>query len=382
MITTLRRRLASEDGISMVEMLVALVVISVALFGLLGTLVASARSITDQRLRSTATRVATEHLETMRAAGFDALATTSGTPTTTTATKDGRAFTLETTITEEAAAPTGVIVPAGAPTVKTVRVVVRWQATGVARQAVFTTAVGPDDPTQVSASAAKAITGASANPNQVNVDAAGHPDQPILLTAILEGFDATALVTVTWVNDGGGTGSKTLVSGDGGVTWTGEIASSQITQPVPPGDSRSLEFTVTVEGLTRPVALTLNRASATAPVIESATIDRNPIVVRRNYGSCRGNQYCNNTTVTFAAVVSGIDTANDSVRVTYVLASGQSVETALSYDGASGTWRWVMPAGSTQLKHGTAQPFTFVALSAASGLSDSDVVTRTVSRVG
>ncbi|HWB72917.1 MAG TPA: prepilin-type N-terminal cleavage/methylation domain-containing protein, partial [Egibacteraceae bacterium] len=126
--TPLRRRLSGDDGLSLIEMLVAIFILSVALFALLGGLIASARSLADQRSRSAATRVASEHLEELRAQGFDALRTTAS-PFTVTRTLDGRTYTIVTTLQEEDADPA----TAGGPTVMRITATVSWTVGTVAR---------------------------------------------------------------------------------------------------------------------------------------------------------------------------------------------------------------------------------------------------------
>jgi prepilin-type N-terminal cleavage/methylation domain-containing protein len=87
---------AGEDGFTLVELLVAVFLFGVVL-ALTGTFIAAVGSVGDQRLRTAATRVATDRLETLRGLPFEALDAEAG-PTTAT-TPDGRTFTVDTTVT-------------------------------------------------------------------------------------------------------------------------------------------------------------------------------------------------------------------------------------------------------------------------------------------
>jgi prepilin-type N-terminal cleavage/methylation domain-containing protein len=88
---------AGEDGFTLVELLVAVFLFGVVLVALTGTFIAAVGSVGDQRLRTAATRVATDRLETLRDLPFEALDAEAG-PTTAT-TPDGRTFTVDTTVT-------------------------------------------------------------------------------------------------------------------------------------------------------------------------------------------------------------------------------------------------------------------------------------------
>jgi Tfp pilus assembly protein PilV len=136
----LRRRLrADEAGISLVEMLIAIFVLTVALFGLLGSLVTVAKSTYDQRMRTNATRVATGEVEALRALGFDQLE--DGSETYTVTTPEGREFTVTTEIaTVDALDPdTG-----ENEDVKQITAVVTWDVRDSTRTSTYTTMVAPE----------------------------------------------------------------------------------------------------------------------------------------------------------------------------------------------------------------------------------------------
>lgn len=73
MVTRLRRRLAGEDGISLVEMLVALVMLAVVLSASAGFFTTTLVSLQGAELRTMATALANEELENLRVLGWDDL---------------------------------------------------------------------------------------------------------------------------------------------------------------------------------------------------------------------------------------------------------------------------------------------------------------------
>ncbi|QBI21504.1 hypothetical protein ER308_19300 [Egibacter rhizosphaerae] len=64
-----RERLSDDTGVSLVEVLIGVFVLSVGLFALLSTFIASSRSLMDEEGRAGATRAATQEIERLRAAG-------------------------------------------------------------------------------------------------------------------------------------------------------------------------------------------------------------------------------------------------------------------------------------------------------------------------
>ena len=67
------KSIAGDEGFTLIELLVAIFLFGVVMVALTGTFIASAQSIADQRLRTAATRVPTDHLKTLRRLPFDQL---------------------------------------------------------------------------------------------------------------------------------------------------------------------------------------------------------------------------------------------------------------------------------------------------------------------
>lgn len=382
-----RRRPRDEGGFSLIEMLVATVILMVVMTALLGAMTASAKSIVDQRTRAAATRVGNEHLERQRAKGFQALVVTTAGPEITTVTADGRSYGVSTTVTETAAAEPGMVVPAGSPTVKNVTSTITWSAGDQPRALTFTTAVAQTSPLVVAGGGngtpTKMILSITLTPNPSVVDSLGVPVNDIDVSAVLGGFSASSLVTLSWGNDGGEVKSQTLTSGDGGVTWTGTIARTQVVRKILTGEvSPGLTFTLRTGagGPEQQYTLSLAAPAANPPVITEMTASPSTITVQRNFGSCTRRRFCNNVAVEFTATVTFVDPERDSVRLNYTLATGGAQETALVFDSVSGKWHVRFPSGSTEFKCCGLQTFTFVVLRAEGGTT-SGSIKRNVAQV-
>ena len=129
MLTRLRRRLSQEGGISLVETLVAVMILSISMLAMLNTFVASAHATLDQRARAAGTRVATAELERLRSVVWSPGFVAPSTPTT--VVSDGRTFTITSTVTADATVPQ----------LKNVTSTVSWNVGSVARSTTLRTQV-------------------------------------------------------------------------------------------------------------------------------------------------------------------------------------------------------------------------------------------------
>lgn len=360
-----------ESGFSLVELLVAISVFAVVLVGLTGALISGVRSVGDQRLRTGATRVATDHLERLRALPFGQLDAQAGVTTMTT--PDGRAFTIETAVTPIDAA-TGS--PASNGPVRQITALVSWMSGGARRQVSYTTAIAPDD--AGSAATTQAIGAATMFPSPAVTDTSGRPHEDIQVTVPLVGFAAATLVHLTWSNADGTAGASTLTS-TSGLNWRGTVGRHQISAAMGPDGRGEVQFTVSAGALTAIYTLALQVAASSPPAITGATIDRIPVTVARSGAgrTCADRNQCQNTTdVTFAVTATGLDATQDSVILQYQLHDGTFQEVPLT--PVSGEWRLTVRQKTVKFLVGAARAFRFSAIRTADGATSAATVLRDV----
>ena len=359
--------MAADDGFTLVELLVAVFLFGIVMVALTGTFIAGVRAVGDQRLRTSATRVATDRLETLRGMPFEALDAQPGQITTTT--PDGRSFTVDTTVT---AIDAGTGVPAVGGEVREITVTVSWTSGSTTRNVSYTTAVAPDDPGTVAA--AQAIGTVTMFPSPATADPSGRPLQNIDVTVPLRGFSADMLVHLSWTNADGTAGAKTLTSTTG-LNWRGTIAKEQILAAIGAGGRGEVRFEVSAGSLAAVYTLSVSVAAASPPVITAATIDRNPVTVARPAGgrTCADRNQCQNTTdVNFAVTVDRLDATQDSVILQYQLHDGSFQEVPLTPVG--GQWNLTVRARTTKFLVGTARSFRFTAIRSADGATAATTV--------
>lgn len=347
---------------------------AVALFGLVlaaltGALISTVRSVGDQRLRTAATRVATDHLETLRTLPFDELLARAG-PTTRT-TPDGRTFTIDTTIVP-VDNETGQ--PAAGGRLTQITATVGWRSGTSARQVTYTTAVGPDQSPTLETQSIGTI---AMFPSPSTVDASGQPLSDIEVSVPLVGFPSTTLVGLSWTNVSGTAGAATLTNG-GGNTWRGTIPRTLVRAVVSAGGSGEMQFSVIAGTLSTIYSLSVQRVALDPPAITVATIDRRPITVDKPSGNqgCGGTNQCRNTTaVTFTTTVTGLDATQDSVIVQFQLYDGTFLEVPLTpVTGVSGEWRLVVRQRTTKFLTGTGRAFRLTAIRSADGATGAATV--------
>ncbi len=365
------RRVAFEDGFSLVELLVAIFLFGLVLMALTGVLISSTQSIGDQRLRAAATRLATSRLEDLRGVGFDDLeAEAAARPKLVTA--HARMFTVDTQVKPLDAAPAGT---AGGGFVKQVIVTVTWKSGQADRNVSYSTAMAPD---AVAPSAGQAIGAISMFPSPAVTDVSGRPLDDVQVTVPLTGFPISTLVTLSWKNADGTAGTQTLASSTG-LNWRGTIARDRLRAAMGTDGRGEVQFDVSAGDLVAAYTLALQVAVANPPVMAAPTIDRSPVTVARPTGqsTCAGRSQCQNTTsVTFTVTVTGLDAAQDSVILQYQLYDGSFQEVPLTPVGDQ--WRLTVSQRSTKFLTGTARAFRFSAIRSADGATAATAVQRDV----
>ena len=354
----------------------AIFLFGVVMVALTGVLISATRSISDQRLRTAATRLATDRLETLRGVPYNDLeAEAERLPKTVTV--YGRAFTpIETTVTRIDAA-TGEPAPAGR--VKRITVVVNWPVPGGAsRNVSYTTAVADDPRAAVVQQAIGTIT---MFPSPATTDASGRPLEDIDVTVPLGGFAISTLVNVSWPNADGTVGAKTLTSTTG-LNWRGTIAKDQVLAAIGPDGRGQVQFTVSAGSLVALYTLAVQRVVASPPAITGVTIDRNPVTVAKPASgrTCTAVNQCQNTTeVVFTVTTTGLDPTQDSVVLQYQLYDSTYQEVSLApVSGMSGHWRLTVRQKTTKFRAGTARAFRFTAIRSADSATASSTVLRDV----
>lgn len=355
------RRLADEAGISLVEMMVALMIFTVAAFALLGGLIASAQSVLDQQLRADATRVATQQLESARTADFDTLAI--GTDNQTVTTGNGRQMTVERTVEWiDAFDP-----DAGTnQDVKQVTVTVGWSDRGEDREVVYTTALSPPDPAVVGSNTVVATV----LPGAVPVGDDGVPLLPVTLEASPDGFSYVGNMSGRWTRQDGTLASVQLAQVPATQTWSAVLPPEDLAYTMDPGDSVELTLTVVAGAYQGTAVLTLHRPLETDPdpALSNADVSVDPIYLTNPAGgstNCGVNRCKNVDPVTFTVMVTPFSPAQQIERV-YVEYDLRDATSPTEHDltvGADGlTWSATAAADTVQFAPGSAQPFSFVAV--------------------
>lgn len=367
----IRRRLSrGDEGMSLVEMLIALFVLSVGMLALLGSFLTSAKSLQSQELRSAASRAALERHEHYRSIPFAALGDEEGEVST----ADGTTFDYVTDVTEEE-----VLDPDGeARLVKRVVTTVTWTHHGVERSETFTTTIredatvvglptppsGSPSPTAAPTAAptgsgspapAQAIVSLGLSPEPTVMGYDGIATDDVLATVVLSGYASSELVTLRWTNGDGTNDSVTLISSDGS-TWSKVISRSRVRKNLSAGASGTIPFTATTTaGQTSTKDLQVRGPVADPPTISSFTVSPGaPIAVDNKTGAPT-------SALTFTCTVAGLDPSagTHTVRMVYLDRTGVQKELAMSANADNTRWSLVVAAGGqVTFQKGNLQPFT------------------------
>lgn len=367
--------LKGEEGFSIVELLVAISLFGIVLTAVTGAFVSAAESVGSQRLRTAATRIAIDRLETLRSLPFAALDGQAGQATK--VTPDGRAFPILTEVTSIDALTGLPSVPAPVA-VKQIKVTVSWTSKGITRQVSYSTAIAPEETGP--AWQPQAIGTVSMFPNPATTEQGGRLLEDVDVTVPLVGFPVTTLVHLSWTNADGMVGAKTLTT-TSGTNWRGTIVPGEVLGTIRPDGRREMQFQASAGTLVAVYTLALQVAAASPPEIISATIDRNPIAVAEPTGSrgCADRNQCQNTTpVTFTVTTTGVDATQDSVILQYQLDDGTFAEVPLT--PVSGGWRLIVGERTTRFLVGASRAFRFTVIRSADGATDGATVLRDVVR--
>lgn len=369
----------ADGGFSLAEVLVAIALVSIALLALLGALLTSAASVQAQQVRTKGIRVALDLNEKLRLAAYDASELSLGTHAGTATAPDGSPFSYSTVVSERDARTDDV----AGDIVKEIRTTVSW--TGPRQGSVlYTTAVAANArdvglPTGYTQS----IRSMSITPDPSTVvDYDGYTSDPVVVTAVLTGYDVGDVVRIGWTDDAG-TRTGTATTTDARY-WrlTIPAGSSGLRLVVAQNQSKNLVFTATTAtGIIKTSTLTVFGPTIAPPKISSFTLTPSPVDMINGGGS----RYQNKNDVTFSCVVTLLDPAvtNDSVKASYIGEIGQTVQVNLirsSATSSSSTWTTVFPRSTTYFGIGVNQPYSCVVRRYLDGGTDSKLTLVTVKR--
>lgn len=369
-----------DAGFTLVETMVAIVLVTIAIFAMTAELTAYLHHQANERARTTAVRLMTTTIEAARGLTSAELALI--------ATGANPAQHVDHGITYSVAEDVQrclVSDPAGTCTAQAVgspnidmrvRITVSWPDGDQTRSVSTYTSVADTHSTTYSptstgsiaslvggssqAASGVSVSSFTASPSSSTVTTAGVPTSPIVLNLTTVGLNSsTGSIPVTWTDDGG-SHQASLTGGPN--SWTVTIPADSIAKVVASGTS-DLTFAATVPGTSTLSTVTVTLRPGVS--FTSCSVVANPIVL----------QLLNRKTAlaeTLSCNVNGL-AATDSVSVSYTSGTGTATKTLTSSDGAS--WSVVLPIGTLMASSGLSESFTFTATRASDSLSATSVVT-------
>jgi Tfp pilus assembly protein PilV len=344
-----KRRAAREDGgFTLVEMMVAIFLITTAIFALLGAFLTSASSLQKQQLRAKGNRVALDLNERLRLVDYDAPELQPGTYTGTKTAVDGTPFSY-TYVVVERSAGTG---KAG-DIVKEIRTTVSWDGARAGSVTYITALARPAGDIGLPAGYAQTIRSMSITPAPSTVvDYNGFTAQDIVVTLVLSGHTTSDVVHVSWNDDRGASTPTVDATSTNGYQWVANIGKGatgihyQVPGGIDPttgkGYHKDLVFTAKTDtGLTATSTLPVYGPTENPPTISSFAVTStgtNDVKVVKG----GNNQYLNSSQVDVSCNVTGLTSASDSVKLSYYNGLGQ-----VSYLSLSPTTSTVSATGST-----------------------------------
>jgi Tfp pilus assembly protein PilV len=370
-----------DEGMSLVEVIAGITVITIGLFGLLGELAANIKQQSLEKSQATAMTLANGTLESVRSTSYSSLTDEAGTSTTTKVI-NGHHYTQIRTV--EVCSPTdspNVCTPPAPGAVSTVHatVQVRWVFDGkphsvkiarsLADKSPLTVANASDPLGSCGGAGTTLVTGSlSLSPSSVAVSSAGHPASDVTVTLIENGLSNASCVPLTWSDDNGA--HQVSMTGGGGL-FAATIPASSITKTVSSGGG-SVTFTATVPGSQAVPSKSLTIVGAPAfsgnCSVSVAGLGLNLIsllLLTRNTLLPAGLS-C--TTVNLSS--------SDTVTATYQSGSGTRTTTLTSSNGTN--WSGTIPAGTPMKSSGSSEGFTFQLTRASDGATASQSLTATL----
>jgi type II secretory pathway pseudopilin PulG len=345
-----------DDGVTLVEVVVAMGIVVVSLLALLGEFTTYLHQQRMQRAHAFALRVATTTLEDARRLPHDQV---SGLPPAASQTHDGISYTTATHVDScDPTDQTTCLTKTGTGSVARVSVTVSWTDSSGAHHLDLSTADADTHLSTVAGSTggltnnatgatgtSVTLTSASVSPASVSVDNNGHPLSDVTLNLVVSGLANTTNISTTWTDDSG-THHATLLNTSGN-TWSVVIPKAQITRAAS-GSSGTVTFAATVPGLTTLPTSTLSLVPL--PALTNCHVTASPIVLvpltRRT-----------SLPEVLSCSASGL-LATDTVTATYASGTGSTAVAMSSSDNGS-TWSRTLPASTSMVSSGATEAITF-----------------------
>lgn len=360
------QRLESDEGMSLVEVVVAMAIVTVGLLGMLTEIVTYFHQQTSQRAHAVALRIATTALEDSRRVAPGTLPL--GTSTSQPQVKGNVSYTTTTTV--QMCAPTDQTTcttpAAGAASVARVAVSVGWTDARGSHHVALSTADADTGYHTLAGSSPGLLTNASGasgtsvsasalglSPSSVSVDSHGNPLSNVTASLSITGLSTSVTVPLTWSDDNGA--HQASMSNVGGTTWSVTVSKSSITHMLSSG-SGTVSFAATVPGIQVFPTASLT-VTPQATFVGSCTVTASPIVL---------TPLTRKTSLAelFTCTTSGL-TTSDSVQAVYASGSGTATLTLSSINGS--TWTATLPAGTSMASSGSTENITYRLTRASDG---------------
>jgi prepilin-type N-terminal cleavage/methylation domain-containing protein len=377
----LPRRSAGDAGFTLIELVVALGIISISVLALLSGFIASATSIQSQQTQARATRVALDRNENLRLSAYDSPELDVGAHTGTAQAADGTSYSYRTVVSERDARPGEDV---AGDVVKDIATTVTWEGKRPG-SVTYTTAVSVNArDIGLPSGYVQAIKGVSVAPDpSVIVDYDGFTREPITVTVTMTGFDITDVVRVSWTDDHGLRSVNATTTDARYWRVTIPAGSSGLYKRLNAGESVNVTFTATTaSNLNKTSTLKVYGPVDNPPVISSFTVAPLPLDMI-NGGT---NRYQNKNQETFTCVIDGLSTSTnslDSVKATYIGETGATIEVPLTRTAVNGsrtTWTKVFPRSTEYFGIGANLPYTCVARRYTDGGPASKLISVTVKK--
>lgn len=371
----------TDAGISLVEVLTGIAVVTIGLFALLGEVATNVKEQGLEKSQATAMHLADGWLESARGTAYSSLVGQAGTSTTTTGV-NGTSYIEHRSLQVCSAAdsPNTCTTPVSGA-VSTVHASVRVSWTFAGEQHSVQIARSLTDNSRLTVSNATSPLGScggggttlvdghlSVSPSSVTVNSSGQPSSAVTVTLTETGLSNASCVPLTWSDD---TGSHQVSMTGGSGTFNVTIPAASITKTATTAGG-SISFTATVPGsqAVPGAALTIVGAPAFSGscsvsvaglglnVISLVPLTRNTLLP--------AGLTC--TTLNLAST--------DSVSATYQSGTGTKTATLTSSNGT--TWTGTIPSGTAMVKTGSSEGLTFQLTRAGDGSTASQSLTATL----